>query len=139
MNLDTAIKATEDLIDYLAKSIKVIKENRLDDVEQQKLLFYFEQTIFYIEECFRKEPSLFFLKYTFPVLYQCSVDIYRFKRNIWDQQREAGEKDHNIWPEEKTDIEFTLKEVKDWIQIQPMTEEEKEMFLKYRLILKTEL
>ena len=50
---------------------------------------------------------------------------------IWESQ---SEDDSVIFPEIKTN----LKEVKDWISSQPMTEQEKLLLSKYGIILKTD-
>ena len=139
MDLDKATKATEELINYLVELEPIIQNNLNFDVSMEKLWFYIYQTVERIEDNFYhnhshhpKSLSLFWLKINFPVLYKCNSDIHSFKKLIRDSQSE--EEDPIIFPE----IKINLKEVKDWISSQPMTDQEKFLFSKYRSILKTD-
>lgn len=131
MDLDKATEATEELINYLFELRIVIQNNLNFDVAMEKLWYYIFQTVELIEDSFHHNQSLFWLKINFPVLYKCNSDIYSFKRMIWKSQ---SEDDSVILPE----IKINLEEVKDWISSQPMTEQEKLLFSKYGLILKTD-
>ena len=141
MDLDKATEATEELINYLIE-LRIIIQNNLNlnvsfDVSMEKLWFYIYQTVELIEDNFyytqfhHEKIEVFWLKINFPVLFKCYNDIHSFKKFIWDSQSE--EEDPIIFPE----IKIHPKEVKDWISSQPMTEQEKKLFSKYGLILKT--
>ncbi len=131
MDLDKATEATEELINYLFELRIIIQNNLNFDVAMEKLWYYIFQTVEFIEDSFQRDQSLFWLKINFPVLYKCNSDIHSFKRMIWESQ---SEDDSVIFPE----IKINLKEVKDWISSQPMTEQEKLLLSKYGIFLKTD-